>query len=95
VGIILRVGGPAALGGADLAAMGVPVIDILAHLLLAVVAHVLRHCAEAALELSVVLPICYIGTLALSSLYIFSYLPFLSLTRKGRAEPVVAPKQHR
>lgn len=48
MGIILRVGGPAALGGADLAAMGVPVIDILAHLLLAVVAHVLRHCAEAA-----------------------------------------------
>ena len=103
MGIILRVGGPAALGGADLAAMGVPVIDILAHLLLAVVAHVLRHCSEAAREWAAGGPTGNGGMRACAParhasmrarlLFAFSFPS--GRTRKWRAEPVVAPQQQK
>ena len=90
--IILRVGGPAAALRADLAAMGVPVIYILAHLLLAVVAHVLRHCSEAAREWAAGGPTGNGGMRARPP----ARCSFPSgRTRKWRAEPVVAPQQQK
>ncbi len=90
--IILRVGGPAAALRADLAAMGVPVIYILAHLLLAVVAHVLRHCSEAAREWAAGEPTGNGGMRACAPARIS--IPS-GRTRKWRAEPVVAPQQQK
>jgi hypothetical protein len=76
--------------------MGVPVIYILAHLLLAVVAHVLRHCSEAAREWAAGGPTGNGGMRACAPARCTCTAYFPSgRTRKWRAEPVVAPQQQK
>ena len=91
--IILRVGGPAAALRADLAAMGVPVIYILAHLLLAVVAHVLRHCSEAAREWAAGGPTGNGGMRACAPArctLFFSFWPYPQMARRASRRPPAA-----